>query len=73
MKKQASKFTVLLLCGVLALSLTACGTNDKPAPTPDANAKPSYTAGTYTGTANGMKGEISVDVMVSATAWKLLQ
>ena len=68
MKKQASKFTALLLCGVLALSLTACGTNDKPAPTPDANAKPSYTAGTYTGTANGMKGEISVDVTVSADA-----
>ena len=68
MKKQASKFTALLLCGVLALSLTACGTNDKPASTPDANAKPSYTAGTYTGTANGMKGEISVDVTVSADA-----
>lgn len=68
MKKQASKFTALLLCGVLALSLTACGTNDKPAPTPDANAKPSYTAGTYTGTANGMKGEISVDVTFSADA-----
>lgn len=68
MKKQASKFTALLLCGVLALSLTACGANDKPAPTSDANAKPSYTAGTYTGTANGMKGEISVDVTVSADA-----
>lgn len=69
MKKQASKFAALLLCGAMAMSLAACGTNDKPAePTPDANAKMSYTAGTYTGTATGMKGDIVVEVTVSADA-----
>ena len=47
MKKQASKFAALLMCGAMVLSLTACGDGGKKTePTPDAAAKQSYTAGT---------------------------
>ena len=69
MKKQASKFAALLMCGAMVLSLTACGDGGKKTePTPDAAAKQSYTAGTYTGTATGMKGDVTVEVTVSEDA-----
>lgn len=68
MKKQASKFTALLLCGVLALSLTGLRHQRQAGADPGRQCEIHYTAGTYTGTANGMKGEISVDVTVSADA-----
>ena len=69
MKKQASKFAALLICGTMVLSLAACGDGGKKTePTPDASVKQSYTAGTYTGTATGMKGDITVEVTVSEDA-----
>jgi len=40
MKKQASKFAALLMCGAMVLSLTACGDGGKKTePTPDAAAR----------------------------------
>ena len=69
MKKQASKFAALLMCGAMVLSLAACGDGGKKTePTPDASVKQSYTAGTYTGTATGMKGDVTVEVTVSEDA-----
>ena len=69
MKKQASKFAALLMCGAMVLSLAACGDSGKKSePTPDAAAKQTYTAGTYTAAAPGMKGDVTVEVTVSEDA-----
>ena len=69
MKKQASKFAALLMCGAMVLSLAACGDSGKKTePSPDAAAKQTYTAGTYTAAAPGMKGDVTVEVTVSEDA-----
>lgn len=52
------KFITMLLCSVMVLSLTACSTTEPVEETPSQ----SYTAGTYTAVAKGMKGEIQVEV-----------
>ena len=57
MKQNMIKLSSLLMCAALALSLGACS---KPAE-PETEAG-SYTAGTYTGEAAGMKGPIVVEV-----------
>ncbi|GAA6425555.1 flavocytochrome c [Dielma fastidiosa] len=57
MKQNMIKLSSLLMCAALALSLGACS---KPAE-PEIEAG-SYTAGTYTGEAAGMKGPIVVEV-----------
>lgn len=58
MKQNMLKFTSLLMCAALALSLGACS---KPAES-EIKDEVSYTAGTYTGEAKGMKGPIVVEV-----------
>lgn len=57
------KSIILGLATMMSLSLAACSSQDAGEP-----AKPSYTAGTYTGSAPGMKGEVSVEVTFSEDA-----
>ena len=53
------KLLLTLLCMLMTISLVACGKTET---------KTSFTAGTYEGVANGMKGELKVDVTVSEEA-----
>ena len=57
------KSIILGLATMMSLSLAACSSQDAGEPT-----KPSYAAGTYTGSAPGMKGEVSVEVTFSEDA-----
>ena len=57
------KSIILGLATMMSLSLVACSSQDAGEPT-----KPSYAAGTYTGSAPGMKGEVSVEVTFSEDA-----
>ena len=62
------KVLALTLCGALALSCAACG--QEAAPETEATAQPAakYTAGTYTATTPGMKGDMTVEVTFSEDA-----
>lgn len=69
MKKLFSKACALLLAGSMCLSLAACG--PAPAATPSAGPTASQTAGlyipgTYTATAPGLKGDVTVEVVFTA-------
>lgn len=59
MKRSAIRIAVLVLVLALAAGmLTACGGSDKAV----------YTAGTYTGTAQGYGGEVTVTITVDASS-----
>ncbi len=63
------KVLALLLCCLLVMSCVACGNTDN-ASQAEATAQPkaSYTAGTYTATTPGMKGDMTVSVTFSEDA-----
>ena len=63
------KFVSVSCAGLLALTVTGCANNNEPAQTEtSAPTTLSFTAGTYTGSAKGMKGDVTVDVTVSESA-----
>lgn len=55
------KFVKGILCAAMIISLAACSTNNVEEEKPVL----SFTAGTYTATAKGMKGDVTVEVEVS--------
>ena len=81
MKKTASKLFCLVLAAMLCLSFVACGApaeEEEPAPTPGVDATPApegegseggaYTPGTYTASAAGMNGDVTVEVTFTESA-----
>ena len=81
MKKTASKLFCLVLAAMLCLSFVACGApaeEEEGAPTPGVDATPApegeggeggaYTPGTYTASAAGMNGDVTVEVTFTESA-----
>lgn len=69
------KWASLLLAGVMTLSLAACTTEGEPSPSPSASVEPTsappagtYQAGTYTASAPGKNGDVTVEVVFTADA-----
>lgn len=60
------KGLILCLSLLMAVSMTACSS----APKKEEQPKSGYTAGTYSGTSRGMKGDVTVEVTVDETSIK---
>ena len=68
MKKKAIKALSLVCALAMAASVVGCGQPASTTTEPEAGATGAYTAGTYTATASGNNGPVTVEVVIGADA-----
>ena len=61
------RLLMALVAASMVMSMAACSQGTETGKQDEGTAKQAYTAGTYTGVATGMKGEIKVEVTFSET------